>query len=223
MDLDQIEYAYWSPPERKSSTGSLRGAHALKCSRIAFVRTGRSYGYAKGGPSPKEGAVAEPREEWLQEPRATLWIDEWVEGYVGHMPKGNQLPPPPPAGPPPSRGAPGNTASPGGAPSSSGDRSSWRGAGFPAPGGTPSEAAQSSRGHAQQGAAPAQERYRPQVYQAPPDLRDKYLISYSESQEVPHPHPGRDTVIFKVLADGSTKFDCYIPFTRNIAKCVETL
>ena len=32
-------------------------------------------------------------------PGETLQIDEWVEGYVGHMPKGNPLPPLPPAGP----------------------------------------------------------------------------------------------------------------------------
>ena len=64
---------------------------------------------------PVDGAVAEPRQWWLQEPGVFLWIDEWVDGYVGHMPKGSPLPLPPPRGPPPSRGGPRNTANPGGA------------------------------------------------------------------------------------------------------------
>ena len=52
MDLDQIEYAHWSTPDRKNSTGSLRGAHTLRCSRFAFARAGRTFGYANGCPSP---------------------------------------------------------------------------------------------------------------------------------------------------------------------------
>ena len=83
--------------------------------------------------------------------------------------------------------------------------------------------AQSSRGHAQQGAAPAQERHRPQVYHAFPDFRDKYFISYSVGQEVPLPHPRTDTVVFKVLPNGTAKFDRYIPVTQDVANYVETL
>ena len=38
MDFDQIEYAQWPAPERRSSTEFLRGPHALRCSRFALVR-----------------------------------------------------------------------------------------------------------------------------------------------------------------------------------------
>ena len=117
----------------------------------------------------------------------SLWVDEWVDGYVGAMPKGNPLPPPPPRGPAPSGGSPGNTANPGGAPASSNDHGSWRGSGVPAPGGTRDEAAQSSGDQAQQRGTPVQGRCRAQAYPCPPDLRDKYLISYIEGHEAPQP------------------------------------
>ena len=214
MDLDQIEYARWSTSDTKSSTGSLRGPHALKCSRFAFVRAGRGYGYANGCPSPATGAVAEPREWWIQDPGTPLWIPEWVDGYAGGMPKGNPLLPPPPKGPAPSGRGPRSTANPGGAPSSSNDHGGRRGAGIPAPGGTRDEAAQSSGGQAQQGATPAQEQCRAQAYPCSPDLRGKYLISYIEGQEAPQPRPDKDTVIFKITADGAQKFEGYYPLTR---------
>ena len=224
MDLDQIEYAQWSTSDKKSSTGSLRGPHALKCSRFAFVPAGRSYGYANGCPSPATGAVAEPREWWIQDPGAPLWIPESVDDYVGGMPKGNPLPPPPPKDPAPAGGSPRNTANPGGAPSSSNDHGGWRGAGVPAPGGTQDEAARSSGGHAQQGTTPVQGQRRPQAYPRPLDIRDKYLISFIEGHEAPQPRPGKDTVIFKITMDGTQEFESYYPLTRKIVgnRIVET-
>lgn len=191
MDLDQIESAWWTPAQRRSSTGSLRGVCALRCSRFAFVWTGRAYGYANGGPSPANRAVAEPRDGWLQKPGQVQHIEEWGEDFVGHMPEGNPLPSSSPPGNPPPGGGSGSAAGPGGAPSSSGDHSSRRCSGFPAPGGDLSDVVQYSRGHAQQGAAPAQEGRHPQAYGALPDFRDKYFISYSEGREVPPPIRGR--------------------------------
>ena len=182
MGLDQIESAWWTLAQRRSSTGSLRGVHALRCSRFAFVRTGRAYGYANGGLSPAKGAVAEPRDGWLQKPGQVLHIEEWDKDFVGHMPEGNPLPSSSPPGTPPPGGGSGSAAGPGGAPSGSGDHSSGRCSGFPAPGGGPSDVAQYSRGHAQQGAPPAQEGRLPQAYGALPDLRDKFFISYSEGR-----------------------------------------
>ena len=82
---------------------------------------------------------------------------------------------------------------------------------------------QYSRGHAQQGAAPTQEGRHPQAYGALPDLRDKYLISYSEGREVPPPHPRKNTVVFKVLPNGAAEFDRYIPVAQDVANYVETL
>ena len=86
-------YAQWSAPERRSSTGFLRGSHALRCSRFALFRAGRSYGYANGRPSLAAGAVAEPREQWLPAPRVVLWIPEWQERTTqGSCPRGTRGP-----------------------------------------------------------------------------------------------------------------------------------
>ena len=119
MDLDQIEYAQWSSLDKKSSTGYLRGPHALRCSRFALVRARRNYGYANRQPSSAAGAVAEPKEQWLEDPGEALWIPEWVDGYTSEMPKGNLLPPPPPKAPVPPGGDPRDAAYAGGAPSRS--------------------------------------------------------------------------------------------------------
>ena len=58
----------------------------------------------------------------------------------------------------------------------------------------------------------------------PPDLRVKYLICYIEGQDVPQPSPNKDTVIFKITADGTQQFEGYYPLTRRIEgnKIVET-
>ena len=103
MDLDQIEYAQWTPSARRTSVGFLRGANALRCTRFVFVHGGRDYGYRNGGPAPALGNVVQPRPPWLQEPGETLWTPY---GFEGVMPQGEHLAPPPPTGPPPSRELP---------------------------------------------------------------------------------------------------------------------
>ena len=113
MDLDQIEYAQWSLPARRTSVGFQRGANALRCTRFVFVHGGRFYGYRNGGPAPALGNVVQPRPPWLEEPGETLWIPEWQNGFEGAMPQGEHLAPPPPTGPAPRRELPRGTASDG--------------------------------------------------------------------------------------------------------------
>ena len=84
------------------------------------------------------------------------------------------------------------------------------------PQGGPRTAAQSSGAQAEQGGTPAQGRRRAQAYPCPPDLRGKYIICYIEGQDVPQPSPDKDTVIFKITADGTQQFECYYPFSRWI-------
>ena len=50
-----------------------------------------------------------------------------------------------------------------------------------------------------------------------------YVISYSEGREVPPPHPRKNTVVFKVLPNGATELDRYIPIAQDVANYVETL
>ena len=100
MGLDQLEYPQWGAPKRRSSTGFLWGALARKCSRFVFVHTGRSYGYANGGTSPSQGAVAKPMGPWLQKPGSILHIPVWKDGYDGPVPEGWAPPSPPPHGSP---------------------------------------------------------------------------------------------------------------------------
>ena len=104
MDLDQLEYPEWHAPQRRSSTGFLRGALARRCSEFVFVLTERSYGYANGRASRTLGAVAEPRGPWIQKPGNILHIPEWKDGYDGPLPGGWAPPPPPPRGSPRAQG-----------------------------------------------------------------------------------------------------------------------
>ncbi len=72
MDLDQIEYAGWTAGDRRTSTGFLRGAAALRCSDFVFTYFGREFQYRNGGPSPAPGAVAEPRLPSIKAPEKGL-------------------------------------------------------------------------------------------------------------------------------------------------------
>ena len=220
MDLDQIEYAQNThsghPRTERAPQVPCEGpTYALRCSRFALVRASRNYGYANGQPSPAAGAVAEPREEWPQDPGKALWIPEWVESYTSEMPKGNPLPPPPPKAPvPPARWGP------------QGRRLRRRGTvelqrlwwleehQGPRLRGGQDGAAHNSGPQGEQGGTPAQER-RNQAYPCPPDPRGKYLICYIEGQDVPRPCPHKDTVIFKITADGTQRFEAFYPLTRE--------
>ena len=73
VDLDQVEYAQWSPAARRISVGFQRGSNALRCTRFVFVHRGRDYGYRNGGPAPALGTVVEPRPPWPQKPGETLY------------------------------------------------------------------------------------------------------------------------------------------------------
>ena len=98
MDLAQIEYAQWSAPAKRSSTGFRRGALALRCSRFAFVYGGLGYGYLNGypngQPNPSAGAMAEPRQPWLQDPGDAFYIPNCKQYILGTCPKEGRRPRP---------------------------------------------------------------------------------------------------------------------------------
>ena len=112
-DLDQIEYAHWTPAERRSSVGYLRGDNALRCTKFVFVHEGWDYGYSYGGPAPTLGSVVHNRPPWLAQPGDRLSIHEWNPHFRGPMPQGKYRAPPLPPRTIPGREAPRDTATDG--------------------------------------------------------------------------------------------------------------
>ena len=210
MDLDQIEYAQWSPPTRRTSVGFLRGDNALRCTRFVFVHGGRDYGYRNGGPAPALGSVVQPRPPWLAEPGDTLWIPEWQPGYKGAMPQGEHQAPPPPPGPAPGREMPRETASNGRAASSGEGRAGPTDERGPTPGRAHEEAGRTPEAQEEQRGphpAPAQDLYDPQDPNTVP-------IFYMEGDLEPRPDPDRHSAIFMVTPLGEEILKRVVPRSR---------
>ena len=156
-------------------------------------RLERWLGPESGGSKPQEQHCGSPSGK-----RAT---------YTGELPKRGPWPPPPPKTPPPPGEDSKNAAYAEGAPSSSNECGCREGSRNPAPGETQEEATQRSGAYGEQGGTPAQGRRRAQAHPCPPDFRGKYIIYYIEGQDVPQPLPNRDTVIFKITADGDQEYE----------------
>ena len=210
MDLDQIEYAHWTPAERMSSVGYLRRDHALRCTKFVFVQEGRDYGYSYGGPAPTLGSVVCKRPPWLAQPGNQLWIPEWHPRYQGPMPQGEHRAPPLPPRPAPGRETPRDTAADGrAAPSGAGRAGSSNER--PAPGGAREE---TGRTPGDQGAeAEAIDRHRAQHPYDPQD-QDTTILHYIECHMEPQPDPDKCTAIFMLTPMGEESLKRVVPRSR---------
>ena len=209
MDLDQIEYAYWTPAERRTSVGCLRGDNALRCTKFAFVHEGRDYGYKNGGPAPSLWGVVVKRPPWLAKPGNTLWIHEWDPQYQGCMPQGKYHAPPTPSTAP-GQGVPGGNATNGRA-APAGPQPAGSSNGRPAQGGTHEEAE-----CAPDEAWAEQEADRRRHTQHPFDTKDKDTIAlcFIRGDAEPLPNPDKCTVIYELTPLGETVLHRVVPRSR---------
>ena len=209
MDLDQIEYANWTPAERRSSVGYLRGDNAIRCTKFAFTHEGRDYGYKNGGPAPTLGSVVIKRPPRLAKPGTILWIHEWNPHFRGSVPQGEHHAPPTPSAAPggdmPRGNATNGRAAPTGPPpaGSSNDQ--------PAQGGTHEEA-----GRAPGDEEAEQEADRRRRTQHPFDTKHKDTIAlcFNKGHAEPQPYPDKCTVIYEISPLGETTLHRVVPRSR---------